>query len=453
MNPIISKYLFYYPTTLLKGEMVVHHLARYREQQWLPGEELAHYQLEHIRSILHHAYTTTSFYRQRFDTIGMVPSDIQTLQDLRQVPALTKSDLTKHAKELLSSRASALDSLKTTGGSTGQAVTVRKNPNALARERAATWRAYEWASVSIGDRQARFWGVPLTARGRRTAALIDFIANRRRLSAFGLDRDALRRYYQKMLLWKPAYCYGYVSVLREFAEFLLSEGLAPPNSLRSIITTSEVLDHASRTTIKEAFGVPIFNEYGCGEVGSIAHECEHGSLHYMADNLIVEVDIESASTGTAGEIVVTDLHNRAMPLIRYRLQDYASWGISACACGRTLPVIQEIFGRAYDFIVDPSGKRHHPEALMYIFEEIKRTRSDIVRFQIIQTDRTQLLARLVVDSQSDKNGLETLIRQRVAEVVHPKVGVDFEYVDEILREKSGKLRVIKSLLSPSSSAQ
>ena len=120
--------------------------------------------------------------------------------------------------------------------------------------------------------------------------LIDFIANRQRLSAFDITEESLKRYYKTLSEFKPKYLYGYVSMIEAFAIYLNEHQLKLPSSVLSIITTSEVLTDDSRVTIESATGLRVFNEYGCGEVGSIAHECERGSMHIMSDNLIVEVD-------------------------------------------------------------------------------------------------------------------------------------------------------------------
>jgi phenylacetate-CoA ligase len=217
--------------------------------------------------------------------------------------------------------------------------------------------------------------------------------------------------------------------------------------LKSVITTSEVLDDHSRSLIERVFGVKVFNEYGCGEVGSIGHECEHGNMHIMAENVIIEIDTRNSADGESGEIIVTDLYNYAMPLIRYRLGDYATLSKENCECGRGLPVIKRVHGRAYDMIVDPDGNRFHPEVLMYIFEEFKSRGAGIAQFQVIQTRVDSFLISIVPDKFYKKE-TEADIVNRIRERIHPGFSADFRYVNEVMREKSGKLRVIKSELNP-----
>ena len=178
--------------------------------------------------------------------------------------------------------------LKTTSGSTGHPVTVRKNRDALARERAADWRAYGWAGVAVAAPQALLWGRPHVTAARLRASVLDFVVNRRRLSMFGVTEQSFERYHDRMIRFRPEYVYGYVSAVVAFVRFLTATGRRLPPSVRCMITTAEILDSATRSFLADTTGLPVYNEYGCGEVGSIAHDCEHGELHVMSDNLVVE---------------------------------------------------------------------------------------------------------------------------------------------------------------------
>jgi len=446
MNSLISKYLFYYPVTILRGELVFKYLMQYKRMQWRDAKVIEAYQLSSLIKLLNYAVNYSPYYKQLLVDNGVSLSSIKSLIDLEKIPATTKVDIVNYYTNIRSSRKYYFSSSKTTGGSTGQAVTIDKNADALARERAATWRAYEWAGVGIGDVQARFWGVPLSKKSRILSKLVDFISNRARLSAFQINDNSLNKYYKKLLELRPAYLYGYVSMITAFADYLKKNNLNGLPKLRSVISTSEVLDEYSRNTIEGVFGVKVFNEYGCGEVGTIAHECEYGNMHIMAENLIVEIDVSNSPDGESGEIIVTDLHNYAMPLIRYRLGDYATLSKEPCECGRGLPILKCVHGREYDMVIDPDGNRFHPEVLMYVFEELKSKAANIRQFQVIQKKENYFLINIVPDANYNKE-TEVDILNRIRDKIHPEISAQFCYVDSIMREKSGKLRVIKSELN------
>lgn len=447
MNEIISKYFFYYPATLLKGERIFKYLNNYREFQNSSRDTIEAYQLIHLKNLIKHAGKNSPYYKKVFNGANVNPEDITSLEQIKRLPVLTKELLITHRLDIETVSNNPFITKKTTGGSTGQAVTLLKNPDALARERAATARSYEWAGVEIGDSQARFWGIPLHQNIRFKSKVVDFIANRRRYSAFAVDPAMLQIYFEDIVKFKPKYLYGYASSIRDFALFLNDIEQRLPASVKAIITTSEVLTKEMREDIESSLHVRVYNEYGCGEVGSIAHECEAGSLHVMEDNLFVEIDA-SGSDDAAGEIIVTDLFNYATPLIRYRIGDYASIKKGKCACGRTLISFDNVHGRAYDCIISPDGKIFHPELIMYIFEDVKDKFGGIKQFQVIQKQSDQLLIRLVL-SQAFTNEIKDLITNQILEKLHYSMKLTYEFVDQINREPSGKIRLVKSDLQTS----
>jgi len=440
MNKYLNKFLFYYPATALKGERVRKYLQKYQEFEKLSQNGVADYQLCHFNNLVGHAKNHSDFYAKSLKNA----SSIKCLSELSELPYVTKETLKYNASEIQTNAHKWPVSYKTTGGSTGQAVTIAKNVDALARERAATWRGYSWAGVDIGDPQARFWGVPLQSISGFKYRAIDLIANRKRYSAFSINDESLYSYFQSINKFKPAYLYGYASFIHEFSQFLKKKDLKLCDSVKAIITTSEVLTDNMRKDIESVTSLRVYNEYGCGEVGSIAHECEHGSLHVMSDNLIVEID---APKGEPGEIIVTDLFNYAMPLIRYRLGDFATLSNSECQCGRPFPIIEKVHGRAYDLLLRRDETKMHPEIAMYIFEEFKYKYNAVDQFQLIQQTSSQITINLVVNQSYNKILHEDYFTSEFNKVFNGKMSYIFNYTNNIAREKSGKLRLIKSELT------
>ena len=313
----------------------------------------------------------------------------------------------------------------------------------MARELAATWRAYSWAEIDIGDRQGRFWGVPFNSKDKYRSKLIDFVCNRRRCSAFSFDQKQMGIYTKKLMSFKPKYFYGYVSMLEEYAKYFKKNQKKPPFNLECIITTSEVLTDYHRGLIENVFSAKIFNEYGCGELGSVAHECENGSMHIMAENMIVEVlnDNKPCKPGEIGELVITELNNSAMPLIRYKTGDFASISPETCKCGRSLPIIENMAGRAYDMIKNKAGKIFHGEFFLYIMEDSKRMNLGVDAFQVIQIDYDKLKIKIVPGESYNQN-TENFIRNRIRDGFGHDTYIEFDKVEFIPREKSGKMRVV-----------
>lgn len=434
MNPFFAKYFFYYPVTLLNGENISRHLKTGNAFQWESVKKIELSQDNAINDLIAYVKNHSPYYKE-------ILGDVRDVKDFTKIPFLTKQLLIKEFNNICTPKAKGA-SLKTTGGSTGEPVKIYKDSDALARERAATWRSYQWAKIGIGDKQARFWGVPHNAKNALKAKVIDFISNRKRVSAFNLTKESLDEYYQTMEKFKPSYLYGYVSVIRRFSEHIREYDLPKIESVRSIITTSEVLTDGDRKIIENVWKIKIFNEYGCGEVGSIAHECEHGSMHIVADNMLIEIIGEDGNPAETGEVVVTDFFNYATPMIRYRVGDFATLSKDPCPCGRTLPILKGIHGRAYDIIKTPSGKSVHPEALIYIFEELQQQHHAFSQFQIIQRELGKLDI-FIIPNENWNSIMESLITSGIHEKIDTSFKLNFFMTQEINREKSGKMRVVK----------
>jgi phenylacetate-CoA ligase len=440
MRTSIVSNFFYFAATTLSGQPVRHLLPEYVSRDRQSTSTLLAFQGAQLQFLLRHASTSTDRYSLILGSEFEGPSSVHP--DLRGIPLLSKDTLREAPGSLISRDVKGLIERKTTSGSTGHPVTVWKDRIALARERAATLRAYQWAGIPTAAPQALLWGLPLTFGGRMYAGLKDLVANRLRLPMFGVTERELDRYYQRILRFRPLYLYGYASAIETFVRFVESNGNRLPDCVQAIITTSEMLDPETRRYLVGTTGLSVFNEYGCGEVGSIAHDCEFGHLHIMADNLILECLPMPDLPSGLGELVVTDLFNRAMPLIRYRLGDLGSLSPSACPCGRPYPVLERIVGRAYDMIEDTSGRKYHPEAVLYAFEHLKRSGISLPPFQAVQDAPGQLNVRFQTSTQLSSDVAER-IKAQLVETFQHKMDIRIVLTSQLEREESGKFRVVK----------
>jgi phenylacetate-CoA ligase len=233
-------------------------------------------------------------------------------------------------------------------------------------------------------------------------------------------------------------------MIEAYAKYLDRVGIEGNRDLKAIITTSEVLHESQRHFFQKIFRTKVYNEYGCGEVGSVAHECEHGSMHISAENMIVEIldGDRQCRPGEIGEIVVTELNNDVFPLLRYRLGDFATISYRSCTCGRNLPIIENIKGRAYDIIITDDGRSFHGEFFMYIFEEVERKNYGVAKFQVRQLAINDILVKIVPSSKYRRAEVENMVTGYSKKHLGENVAIRYEIVDEIPREKSGKMRII-----------
>jgi phenylacetate-CoA ligase len=447
MNPLFAKYLMFYPIVSLKKENVSYFVRLYNNSQWMSGNTLKALQLKKFNRLLLYSMENVPYYKKSLSK-SVVKTKSILIED---VPILTKEILKDNKNNLISREKFFFKTIKSTGGSTGEPVTVYKDASSMAKERAALWRGYSWANIHIGDRQARFWGIPFRKKERLTAKAIDFINNRYRLSAFDFDEDMLFLYYKNLCRYKPKYFYGYVSLIKIFGEFLSRNKLKLKFKLECIITTAEELTEEERSKIQEDFDCKVYNEYGSGEIGTIAHECEKGKLHINSENVYIEIidkDGKHCQDGTVGEIIVTELNNRMMPIIRYKMGDFGSIENKKCICGRELPILKGVYGRIYDVINTPDGKKYHPAFFNYILKELKSKKMGVKQIQVLQSNINELIFYIVPERNYDNRTTET-ISSIIAQKMSNKITLNYKLVDKIEREKSGKFRLVKSFCNVS----
>ena len=435
-----------YPAAVrVRGEHSV--FARLEEMhslQHLSPDELLLRQSERVAALLEYVRGRVPRYRGSLSgTQRIDPGDAVGV--LSSLPTISKAQIQDQRLSFLAEPAPARVANKTTGGSTGQPVTIAKDAGAVAHEMAASWLGYGWFGIEMGDRAARFWGSPATVKRRLRYAAADLAMHRIRFSAFAFGDEDLERYWNRCVKFGPDYFYGYVSMLEAFAHYVNRRGLdGSLLNLKAIVTTSEVLTEPQRDLLGSTFNTRVQNEYGCGEVGPIAYECEEGSLHIMADNVFVEIVDEQGrpvGAGESGALLITDLNNRAMPLIRYQVGDFGVRG-EQCRCGRGFPVLEKIWGRAYDFIEAPDGRRYHGEYFMYMFEDFRKEGIAAAQFQVTQR-AVDKLEFAVVAGGDDLARLSQRIRARVAPAFG---GVEISVVpaESIQRAASGKIRLIRN---------
>jgi phenylacetate-CoA ligase len=423
-----------------EGSPYLRHYRRLRRTQYEPAEVIEARQWEAVQAILRHAYVTVPFYRERFDQAGIAPEDITAPEDLLRVPVLTKADIRRHAATMLSWEYRREDlHRKETSGSTGVPLVIYVDDESHQWKRACTLRADEWSGWRFGERVARLWGDPPYLRRGWRGRLRNWLLERATwMDTLKLDESALAAFARRLRRRPPALLFGHAHSVYLFAEYLrgTSEAAIRP---RGIITTAMVLHAWQRRRIEEVFGCRVTNRYGCEEVSLIACECEeHSGLHVNADSLYVELlrDGIPARPGEPGSVVITDLTNRAMPLIRYQVGDVAVPAGRRCQCGRGLPLLEQVEGREADYVTLPSGELISGISLT---DHFACQIPGVVQLQIIQEAVDYLRFRLVRGPDFGPHSLERM-RALVVERFGPGVGYECQFVERIPQEPSGKYR-------------
>jgi phenylacetate-CoA ligase len=416
------------------------HYRRLRRTQYDAPEMIRQRQWAALRAILEHAYATVPFYRQRFREEGLHPDDVRSFKDLRLLPVLTKRDILTHGPALLSNQF-APDALyrKQTSGSTGVPLTIFVDQDSLQWKRACTLRSDEWSGWRFGERVALLWGnPPYLRRGWRGWLRNALLERGCYLDTLRMDEAALATFARGLRRQRPGLIFGHAHSVYLFADYLRSSG-QPDIRPHGIITSAMVLHEWQRRVIEEVFHCPVTNRYGCEEVSLIACECEqHEGLHVNADGVYVEIlrDGRPAAPGEPGSVVVTDLSNRAMPLLRYQVGDVAAFTANRCPCGRGLPLLERLEGREADYVLTERGELISGISLT---ENFACELPGIAQLQIIQETVRQFRFRLVRGPAFGPTTLDRL-EELVARRFGPEAEYECEYVERIPQEASGKYR-------------
>lgn len=441
-EPLFRKVLFPAYESGLRRRRTLSYLREYERDQWLTREQVHALQWAKLQRLVAHCWNEVPYYRERWSEAGVrAPADIATPDDYARLPLLTKADIRANFERMISPAHRDGLLYKTTGGSTGEPFRFGYTRESYERRIAVMWRGYGWARARLGQRTLYLWG---TSLGQQKAKdrLYHAAFNRRVLNSFVMSESNMAGYADAIDAFRPEVIVSYVGPLVRLAEWLQANGRRIHQPLRVLGAAEALLDH-QRSTIERVFGCPAFNTYGCREFMLIASECEHRTgLHLTADHLKVELVQPALDPAGAGELIVTDLHNYGMPMMRYVNGDLATASNTQCACGRGLPMLARVDGRKLDALYTADGRIMPGEYVVYAFLYAK----GVKRYQVVQKRLDALEVVIVRDVDFDDSTID-LVRGELRKVLGDGIALDFRFVDEIPLTASGKLRVTVSELA------
>ena len=421
------------------------------ESQYWARNRILDLQLERIKALMVHAYNNTEFYRHRFDTMGFNPKKIDSFEDLQQIPFLSKNDIRKNLQSMISKNYAKVQLHSSeTGGTTGVKMKFYRDNSSLSPKEAALYRFEKWAGWNFGERMGLVWTAQQDYVGHWTqkAKIKNELFGRQVVfPAAILDEESISNYVNLLLRKRPVMIRAFTSPIYEVAKYIRDNNI-DDIKLKGVITTGEPLYDHQRKLISLAFHCGVFDSYRSREAGPLAQECEqHNGLHINAESLYIETippkNPDEFKEG-AGEIIITDLLNYGMPLIRYKMGDMGILSDEKCSCGRGLPILKKISGRSSDIMYTPDKKRITAGSLvLYLVDEAPGLLGQV---QIIQDK----LDHLIIKATPDPAPTPEIInyqKNTVKRLFGKKMKVSFEIVEEIPLEKSGKYLFTKCLLS------
>ncbi len=413
-----------------------------KQTERLTREQLDELQDRRLQRLVHHAYTHVPYYRNRMIEAGIRPEDIRTREDLQRLPMLGKDDVRRNLYfDLFADDHRKKDMHRiSTSGSTGEPFTTYADRHQLEMRFATTLRALEWTGWRMGDRQARLWHQTLgMSKTQVFRERVDaFFMRRLFIPAFEISPENLEKFVSQIREHEPVLVDGYAESLNFLASYV-REGGNPGFSPKAMMSSAQALPENVLQDIEDGFKTRVFDKYGSREFSGIAYQCDRSRDHHVMDeSYIVEilVDGRPAEPGEVGEIVITDLHNFSVPLIRYRIGDLATAvdNEAPCACGRHLSRIGRIEGRTQAIVHCGNGVWIPGTFFAHFFKDYEYS---IRFFQIVQHEPGAFDLLIVKNRQFSETSFEEMMR-KLREYIGDETVVDTKFVDEIPLVRTGK---------------
>lgn len=436
----LSKNLFYPLWDIKDKSSILKTLREVERTQWMPEEELKIRQWKSLKHILQYAYENCPYYKNVFDANKINPADIASPEDFLKVPILSKKQIQDNTDTLISNLYNK-DSLiwAKTGGSTGKSLKIYFDTQCQEMRIGAAFRSDRWAGWEMGMKKAAIWGNPPVAdtiKKKIRNALLDRLIY---LDTMNLNEKSMSDFVELYRSYKPSMIFGHSHSIFIFAKFIQEKNITDIKP-KGIISTSMMLLPQEREVIEKLFDCKVTNRYGCEEVGLIACECEkHNGMHLNIDHLYIEFikeDETPAKAGEEGAIVVTDLINHGMPLIRYKIEDVGIPANKKCSCGRGLPLMEKVAGRVADFLIRKDGSL---VAGVSLVERTLTAIKGIEQMQIVQETINNIILNIVKGSGYNIES-EKLLMKEFEDVFGKDIKITLKYIDNIPQERSGKYR-------------
>ena len=385
-------------------------------------------------SIVKYHFNENPFYKNK---IGKnIPTKWEDL------PIITKSEFQVDLKKLLSNKYNFKNVfIGNTSGSSGHPFYYAKNKFAHSMTWAISINRYGWHNLKLNSKQARFYGITLKNPGKSYELIKDKILNRKRFNIYNLSEKRYKSFIKYFKKNKFQYVYGYTNSLALFSNYLIKNDIILKDicpSLKVCIITSEVLSKEDRLILLKGFGLKIVNEYGVSEAGGIiAFQNQKMDWELSKETQFIEI-INKGNTldknKDVGEILITDLYNQAMPIIRYKVGD-----IGSLEQRKDSYCLKELVGRTNDNIILPNGEASPGLTFYYISKSTLEKSRILKEFIIRQIKIDTFIFDIVSDRDLNKKEI-TDIQNDLDLYLQPNLKLIINRVSKIKRSESGKTK-------------
>ena len=431
--PVLNKSLLLPLADRLMSTNIVRYYCEIEQMTSWNKEEIDKWRSLKLQKLIQHAYHNTVYYKDLFDSNKINPDEIRSIEDLSQVPPLTKDLAKENYNNLIPTNISRIKYIyKNTGGSSGDPFNYLLDKRSWSYVVAENWHNWERIGYKMGNKFIALGSSSILPSGNKSSLkhnIYYWLKGKKPINAVNMSKEASKKHLMYIKKNNYQYIYGYASSIFLLAKAALDNNI-DGTFIKGCITTSEILTDYYRSIITEAFHCDIIDNYGAADGGVNAFKVNEGDFN-VGYNCIVRVGEKVNSIDAGGILQVTDLYNYAMPFINYQLGDSAiiSKDNHNDYNGQ---VISKVYGRVSDVIELSNGNVLTGPGFTIFFKDI-----DVEAYSIKQTGDLELMIQ-IKENPNYKFENDKLIIQTMKKYAGPECKIVLQKVDKFDLLKSGK---------------
>lgn len=429
------------------GKWFDHYQEVLNQTDTFDRNKIEEYQTKNLRELIEEAYENVPYYRQVLLERKLKPIDIQSKEDLINLPILTKEIINANPELFINERFSKNDLIQNkTSGTTGKSLQFYTTKEALSFQWAVWWRHRSRFGFNFGDKHLNFTGRPVisTEQSQPPYWRWNKAFNQALVSMQIITNDTVGDICSFINENKFKFWVGYPSIIHNFCSLILEKEVELESKPKVIFLGAENIYEYQKADIEKVTGAILTDQYGFSEGAGNASQCKYFNHHVDFEFGIMEcVEPEILENGDVrGKIICTGFSNQAFPFIRYEVGDMGVWAKNEfeCGCDRKSPVLKRIEGRVEDYVITPEGKR------IMRFDYLFKDTDQIKEAQVVQK-KLGCIEINIVRRVGYSSEIEYHLMDQVKEWISPSLEVSFNYFTDIPRESNGKFRAVKSELN------
>lgn len=419
------------------GKEYFNHLKFLEQFDKFSLEEKINYQLTELKNLIRHAKENSLFYKKLYEDINI--EEILEIKDLKKLPILTKEMLRANIDNIVTIEKKD-GIISSTGGTTGKSLIILMEKDNMMKRMAILDHFKKRVGFEhLKMKRATFNGKHIVPPKQKQKLFwrYNYLCKQMIYSSFHLSEENIKYYVESLNKFKPQALDGFFMSMCDIAHYIERKNIKLEFIPIAIFPTSETLTDSGRELLERVFKCKVYNQYASSEGAPFVTECQNQILHQELSTGIFEYFEEESE-----EVLVTSFTTYGTPLIRYKIGDSMKLtNNSDCKCGINAPIVEYIQGRKLDFLYTTNKAKINAGNISNLFKNMPNS---LIRAQLIQNKIGEINIYLEVDNSKYLPKYDELLKKEFTNKFGLDSKIKINHVEKILREKSGKFRMIKN---------